>query len=379
MKGVPDRWFDYTLYGNPVAGRFVALKVPLDRKFQIRNDERFLPKDAIEKLPLGLVIDLTNTKRYYNPQEFISRGIKYEKFAVQGHCGAPKIEAVRRFIQIVNQFMEDRDSRDKLIGVHCTHGLNRTGYMVCAYMILQMGFRAKDAIELFNEKRGHTMERENYLESLRSLDTVADKGCTQKEWEEQNTPVQHSGESTHGQDRFASNRSWDDTRQHRNHEKTWNKDERGTDGHERFSRKRHHEDSWNNGERGTRYQHERKDWRQQSSAAQFSGESNYRQDGFPRDRSRSRDTRQHGYREEPWNKDKRPTQYQRDRDTRYQAKNNTQQQGGWRERYSWRRRNDSPGDQHSRGIDDRGESTAKRINRFPPGRYGGVPKRTVFE
>ncbi|KFB37526.1 AGAP011155-PA-like protein [Anopheles sinensis] len=358
--------------------------------YKIPNNERFTPTDAIEQLKLGLVIDLTNTKRYYNPQEFISRGVKYEKFAVQGHCGAPKLQAVRRFIQIVNQFMEDGDSsRDKLIGVHCTHGLNRTGYMVCAYMILQMGFRAKDAIELFNEKRGHTMERDNYLESLHSLDKVADMGCGQKEWEQKNSRAeQHTEESTHGWERFSNNRSRFDNRHHsRNHVESWRKGESGTNGHERFSRdrsqadSRHHqnqEDSWRKGERGNRFQQERKSWRQPSAPDQFSGEGNYqRQERFPRDQSRD-DTRQHGYRGETWYKDNRPTQYQRDRDTRYQAGGNTQQQGDWRDRNSWRRKDDVPGGQHSSGIDD-WDSATKRINRFPPGRYGGVPKRTVFE
>lgn len=34
-----------------------------------------------------------------------------------------------------------------LIGVHCTHGLNRTGYMVCRYMRDRLGIPAKDAIK----------------------------------------------------------------------------------------------------------------------------------------------------------------------------------------------------------------------------------------
>lgn len=36
---------------------------------------------------------------------------------------------------------------ESLIGIHCTHGLNRTGYMVCRYMRDRLGFPAKDAIK----------------------------------------------------------------------------------------------------------------------------------------------------------------------------------------------------------------------------------------
>lgn len=35
---------------------------------------------------------------------------------------------------------------DSLIGVHCSHGLNRTGYLVCRYMIQKMGTHPQEAI-----------------------------------------------------------------------------------------------------------------------------------------------------------------------------------------------------------------------------------------
>lgn len=35
----------------------------------------------------------------------------------------------------------------KLIGVHCTHGLNRTGYFICRYLIQKMGLTPADAIQ----------------------------------------------------------------------------------------------------------------------------------------------------------------------------------------------------------------------------------------
>ncbi len=36
---------------------------------------------------------------------------------------------------------------DLLIGVHCTHGINRTGYLICRYMINELSFKPKNAIE----------------------------------------------------------------------------------------------------------------------------------------------------------------------------------------------------------------------------------------
>ena len=36
---------------------------------------------------------------------------------------------------------------DSLIGVHCTHGLNRTGYMICRYLIQKLKWEPKKAID----------------------------------------------------------------------------------------------------------------------------------------------------------------------------------------------------------------------------------------
>nr|XP_026498669.1 RNA/RNP complex-1-interacting phosphatase [Vanessa tameamea] len=55
---------------------------------------------------------------------------------------------------------------DWLIGVHCTHGLNRTGYMVCRYLRDRVGIPAKDAIKSFEIARGYQIERANFIADL---------------------------------------------------------------------------------------------------------------------------------------------------------------------------------------------------------------------
>ncbi|VVD00599.1 unnamed protein product [Leptidea sinapis] len=97
----------------------------------------------LEKIPnIGAVIDLTNTSRYYNPKGFVSAGVLHKKIHVQGHVVPPEAK-VTEFMNTVDKFLEKDDVfealgilrrivvTDSLVGVHCTHGLNRTGYMVC--------------------------------------------------------------------------------------------------------------------------------------------------------------------------------------------------------------------------------------------------------
>ena len=35
---------------------------------------------------------------------------------------------------------------DALIGLHCTHGVNRTGYLICRYLIEKLKWNPDDAI-----------------------------------------------------------------------------------------------------------------------------------------------------------------------------------------------------------------------------------------
>uniref|UniRef100_A0A182VKC2 Tyrosine specific protein phosphatases domain-containing protein n=1 Tax=Anopheles merus TaxID=30066 RepID=A0A182VKC2_ANOME len=168
-SGVPDRWYNYSCHGNVLIDRFIALKVPLSRRINsVQHEHRFTPEHVIEKLPIGMLIDLTNTSRYYDPKQFTASGIEHVKINVPGQV-VPPVRIVDRFIEIVKSYLNDPESEGKLIGVHCTHGLNRTGYLICAYMILELGYDPNEAIRLFNAKRGHRMERDKYLQSLRQM------------------------------------------------------------------------------------------------------------------------------------------------------------------------------------------------------------------
>ncbi|XP_064631105.1 RNA/RNP complex-1-interacting phosphatase-like [Lineus longissimus] len=171
---IPGRWQPYTPVGDQIAGtRFISFKVPLKEEFNINLSEveRFTPKDLIAKvseksLQLGLVIDFTYTDRYYDSKEIMDAGVEYEKIKTVGH-NIPDREIVERFTSVVQKFLEDNADNEKLIGVHCTHGVNRSGYILCRYMIDHLGLEPDAAIEAFNKARGHDLERENYLCELR--------------------------------------------------------------------------------------------------------------------------------------------------------------------------------------------------------------------
>ncbi|KAH1176757.1 hypothetical protein KIL84_010459 [Mauremys mutica] len=169
---LPDRWTDYLPLGQRMPGtRFIAFKVPLKKSFEWRLDpkDRFSPFDLIKKIreqkeELGMIIDLTYTTRYYGPEE-LPETLCYSKILTVGH-EVPDNETIFKFKCAVREFLRENRDNDKLIGVHCTHGLNRTGYLVCRYLIDVEGMEPNVAIELFNRSRGHSIERKNYIEDL---------------------------------------------------------------------------------------------------------------------------------------------------------------------------------------------------------------------
>uniref|UniRef100_A0A1A9ZP31 Uncharacterized protein n=1 Tax=Glossina pallidipes TaxID=7398 RepID=A0A1A9ZP31_GLOPL len=166
---IPDRWLDYTPIGRQIEGtRFIAFKVPLKEYLNksILQHQRLDINTLFERIPnLGIIIDLTNTNRYYNPHHMCKDGIDYKKIRTPGHVTPPYC-LVKEFRDCVRAFLFKNSANDKLIGVHCTHGVNRTGYFICSYMISELAIEPTEAIKRFDAARGHEIERPNYLKAL---------------------------------------------------------------------------------------------------------------------------------------------------------------------------------------------------------------------
>jgi atypical dual specificity phosphatase len=193
---VPDGWFDYSRFGSPIdSTRIVAVKTPLKKQFNtgmaanhsgdysrilkgVPIEEEFTPGQMLELFKergwrVGLVIDLTYTNRYYEPQDFIDHGVRHSKIKCPGQI-IPPDDIYQRLCGELSEFLSDPNNDGSLVAVHCTHGLNRTGYLICRYLMEKCGYDAETAIEAFNSGRGCDIERENYLKHLRN-------GCPQDE------------------------------------------------------------------------------------------------------------------------------------------------------------------------------------------------------
>ncbi|CAL8092077.1 unnamed protein product [Calicophoron daubneyi] len=181
----PDRWNDYSPFGVPIKGtRLLPMKLPIpEAKSQhIPKSQRFTFTDLLDRVShynqfVSCIIDLTYTK-YYDPRFLDAEGVRYHKIYVEGH-EVPRIEHVKEFARVVDE--ERLRCPDGIIAVHCTHGVNRTGYMICRYLVDVMGYEPSVALKEFAIARGHPVERPNYVDALLSLKpekTEQKNGCT---------------------------------------------------------------------------------------------------------------------------------------------------------------------------------------------------------
>nr|XP_021521229.1 mRNA-capping enzyme isoform X3 [Aotus nancymaae] len=168
---IPPRWLNCPRRGQPVAGRFLPLKTMLGPRYdsQVAEENRFHPS-MLFKLPkelrvkMGLLVDLTNTSRFYDRNDIEKEGIKYIKLQCKGHGECPTTENTETFIRLCERFNERNPP--ELIGVHCTHGFNRTGFLICAFLVEKMDWSIEAAVATFAQARPPGIYKGDYLKEL---------------------------------------------------------------------------------------------------------------------------------------------------------------------------------------------------------------------
>lgn len=107
---------------------------------------------------------MTNTKRFYDRQEVETRGCQYTKLKCRGHGETPSREQTQSFIEIVDEFIQNHPL--DYVGVHCTHGFNRTGFLIVSYMVERMDCAVEGALDAFTHARPPGIYKQDYILEL---------------------------------------------------------------------------------------------------------------------------------------------------------------------------------------------------------------------
>ncbi|MBA0677490.1 hypothetical protein Goari_018896 [Gossypium aridum] len=168
---IPPGWLDCPAVGKEI-GCIIPSKVPLGESYNdcVPPGKRYSFKQAVHKQEvsgrkLGLVIDLTNTSRYYQTTDLKKKGIKHVKIQCRGRDAVPENASVNTFVYEVSQFLL-RQKSNKYILVHCTHGYNRTGYMIIHYLMRTQPMSVTQAIKFFSEARPPGIYKPDYIDAL---------------------------------------------------------------------------------------------------------------------------------------------------------------------------------------------------------------------
>ncbi|KAK3087185.1 hypothetical protein FSP39_002801 [Pinctada imbricata] len=176
--GPPPRWIKCPRKGQVVQGKFLPFKTPLDGRydslipeFSTFNLDMLFAFLKSMKLKMGLLIDLTNTTRFYNSKEVEEKfECKYVKLQCRGHGETPAPEQTTAFIELCGRYISQKPL--EIIGVHCTHGFNRTGFLICAYLVERLSWRyfvtisVEAAVQCFARCREPGIYKQDYLEEL---------------------------------------------------------------------------------------------------------------------------------------------------------------------------------------------------------------------
>lgn len=169
---IPERWLNCPRKAtNLIGGKFIAFKTPLDSKFdsQVSDEYIFHPEMMFTatktmKQKLGLWIDLTNSKRFYDSSIIEKHDCKYTKLSCRGHGETPSPDSVDLFINICLNFI--RKNPLHIIGVHCTHGFNRTGFLIVSYLVRELDWSVEAAVAEFAKIRPPGIYKADYLAEL---------------------------------------------------------------------------------------------------------------------------------------------------------------------------------------------------------------------
>ncbi|KAK0607754.1 hypothetical protein LWI29_020055 [Acer saccharum] len=169
---LPPGWLGCPALGQEISC-IIPSKVPLGEFFNdcIPPGKRYSFKQVIHQLrvlgrKLGLVIDLTNTTRYYQTSDLKKEGIKHVKIQCKGRDAVPDNVSVNNFIYEVTQFLSRQKHPRKYILVHCTHGHNRTGYMIVHYLMRTLPISVTQAIKMFADARPPGIYKPDYIDAL---------------------------------------------------------------------------------------------------------------------------------------------------------------------------------------------------------------------
>lgn len=118
---------------------------------------------------IGLVVDVDGSKSYYKGYDVTEHGVEYLRVAVPEET-VPDPFILDSVLAFIDRFCKRSNN---CVAIHCSDGINRTGYFCVAYLLLRTEegacLTAREAVRAFEVARGCRMDSRLLLDALETL------------------------------------------------------------------------------------------------------------------------------------------------------------------------------------------------------------------
>eukprot|EP01025_Chloroclados_australasicus_P030242 TRINITY_DN3034_c0_g2_i1.p1 TRINITY_DN3034_c0_g2~~TRINITY_DN3034_c0_g2_i1.p1 ORF type:complete len:363 (-),score=41.64 TRINITY_DN3034_c0_g2_i1:2803-3891(-) len=170
-----DKWGGQESMGEPVGPtKFIPMKTPFSKKIvnqiniqqpkimpHILTVEVLLMEQRSLGREVGMIFDLTDHECLY--AQDIPEEIEYQQVRLVAKQ-FPDLESIRLVPKISTEFWHRNP--DKYIAIHCAYGLNRTGFVLCSYLIEMFDMSVQEALDHFQIARSPGIRHEKFIQEL---------------------------------------------------------------------------------------------------------------------------------------------------------------------------------------------------------------------
>jgi len=178
-----QKWGDYTSCGESVGKtKFVPMKTPLSLEF-LESTEKYAHILTVEKMlytqretkqrEVTMIIDLSNHECLYEediPEEVHRVHVRNIAKSI------PNIECCTKVMKEATRHWKKHP--EEYIAIHCAYGFNRTGFVVCCYLVEKEKMTAEEALEAFALARPPGVKHARFQMALKAR--YPTRGCKPK-------------------------------------------------------------------------------------------------------------------------------------------------------------------------------------------------------
>jgi hypothetical protein len=169
-----EKWTATEPFGQAVAGtRMIPMKLLHD------GDSLHSPALILDRFRVGLIIDLSSDEGSYSKTRLDASTLFTDLNRIYYHRmplvskAVPSSRDISYFVYLVDCYEAFLRSLSGIVAstspnilVHCHYGYNRTGLMICAYLIERCGLSVEQALEAFKLARPPGIKHQNYIDKL---------------------------------------------------------------------------------------------------------------------------------------------------------------------------------------------------------------------